>query len=112
MQPESLQELLLAWRSDLANFDMDNPENTAGVLLARLANNPHRNNWCYKYPKLQRITNLLIDIEGVPGNYDELDSRIVEHSELFDEVEILITELEDEIGSLEDILLDPADSVN
>ena len=96
VEPETIQELILAWRSDMANFDTENPENTAGVLLARLAENKHRDDWCNNHPKLQQITDLLIDIEGVPGSYDELDSRVVEHHQLFDEVETLIGELEEE----------------
>lgn len=97
MEPESIQELLLAWRSDMANFDTENPENTAGVLLARLAENKHRDEWCTKYPKLQEVTNILIDIDSVPGSYDELDSNVVEHHQLFDKVETLIGELEEEV---------------
>lgn len=97
MEPESIQELLLAWRSDMANFDTENPENTAGVLLARLAENKHRDEWSNKYPKLQQITNILIDIDSIPASYDELDPNIVEHHQLFDEVETLIGELEEEV---------------
>ncbi|HRV75824.1 MAG: hypothetical protein H6799_02800 [Candidatus Nomurabacteria bacterium] len=97
MQPETIDELLIAWRSDLANFDMDNPENTAGVLLARLVDNDHCKEWSKHYPTLQKISDLLIDIEGVPSSYDEVDHKIKEHHRLFDEVEDLISDLEDEI---------------
>lgn len=97
MPPETIEELVAAWRSDLANFDTENPENTAGVLLARLAGNEHTDEWCSEYKQLDKIADLLIEIEGVPSSYDELDTRISEHHQLFDQVETLIGELEEEL---------------
>lgn len=98
MQPETIQELILAWRSDMSNFDIENPENTAGVMIARLSDNPCREEWYRDYPALKMISDNLLDVEGVPGDYDELDIRVIEHYRLFDEVEDLIGDLEDEVG--------------
>lgn len=98
MLPETIEELVLAWRSDLSNFDTENPANTAGVLLARLADNAHTDEWCTQYQQLDKITDLLIEIEGIPGNYDEIDYQQFEHHRLFEEVEELMSELEEKIS--------------
>ena len=97
MQPETINELIYAWKSDLSNFNPENPPSTASLLLNRIEDNPHLQEWCEEHECLGEVIDLLMDIEGVVQDDEELDLFSVEHQASFEQVEHLIAELEEEI---------------
>jgi hypothetical protein len=95
MEPESLHELLVAWKSDLANFDTENPENTAGIMLHRLSSNKNAEEWAENYPELEEIVDLLVEADGVPGDYEEIGVETRDKLEIFEQIETKIDELQE-----------------
>jgi hypothetical protein len=95
MEPENLNELIYAWKSDLSNFDTENPENTAGTMLGRLDSNQKIEDWLVKYPELEEISDLLVEASGVPGDYEEIGSETKNKMELFEQIEDKVDELQE-----------------